>query len=620
MILLVFLLLSSFVYAQNGSKKFGDVSIEELKFEKYDKDTAAAALILFKKGNLEVDKFSTKGWRLERHFRIKILDKSAINEWGNVNFTFPKYGLKDLKGASYNLENGQIVKSELQESSIFKSKYDKYTDEVRFALPNVKEGTVLEFSFTERHGRFYFPRWKFQHSIPTLYSEYSFYYSSDFVPYIRGPFEVIQEEKKYEGNFQKWVMEDVPAFRAEPMMPDSKAFLSAIEFDLKTSSWEDIFFRFRGNEHFADIVYGPKYVNLEKIAKDLTAGLTEPEEKIKAISDYIKESISWNGENAYLADDPRLVLKEKKGDSGDINVILATILEKAGFDVSLVLLSTRDNGFVFADYPWHGYFNYVICELKLNGERLLLDATEKHLPYDMLPVRCLNHKGFLIGKEQYGWIEIEPKKHDKVSLSADLTLKETGEMDGSLKLIMSDYAAYKLRRKTFGSSEGENENQLNDELKGLGNLTLLGKENLRDLDKPVIEKYKLDNNPYATAAGDLLYFNPHIFLREEQNPFKLPERLYPMDYELMEEKVLLTKINIPEEFMVEELPESAAFVLPGNAAKFVCSISHSGNEILVMNSLKLNKTLFQPVEYLELKELFDKIIAKQSENVVLRRK
>lgn len=612
------IILSSFATAQNGPKAFGDVSLEELELKSYEKDPAAAALVLFDKGDLEVDQFSTKGWNLNRHIRVKILKQSAVEEWSNIKVLVPKNGFKNLEGSSYNLENGAIVKSELDQTSVFEKKYDKYTDEITFVLPNVKEGSVIEYSYTEVNGSLYLPRWEFQDTDPTLWSEYSFFYSSsDIVPHVRGTIPVIREEIKYEGKYQKWVAREVPAFKEEPLMPDMDAYLSSIEFTNKRSSWLGVYHQVRSSESFSDIIYKKNYSFLKKRVDETTEGITDPMEKIKAISNYVKQNIQWNGVNDFYADDPVLVFNRKTGSSGDLNLILAAMLNKAGFNVNMVLLSTRDNGYLLEDYPWRGRFNYVVCELTLNNERLLLDATEKFLPFDMLPARCFNHKGFLMTKEQYGWISVEPKKYDKISVEAALALTEAGEVEGEVSLVSSEYAAYKARQKFESGEAGE---EVHGALKSAGwKAVLLERENLEDIEKTLIEKYKLKVDQHAIVTKDLIYFNPHIFLRVEENPFKLSERLYPVDFEVLEEKTVVTKITIPEGFSVEELPENAAFVLPGNAVKFISSISQSGNQIMVMSRVQINKTLFQPFEYLELKEIYDQIVAKQSENVVLKR-
>lgn len=617
--LMLLIFLPGWGKAQTGPKEFGDVSREELELKTYEKDTSAAALILFDKAYLEVDHFSTRGWTLKRHIRVKILKQEAVQDWSKNVRLSRTIDLKKVEGASYNLENGEIVSSKLTKEEVYKTKQNKYTNKTSFALPNVKEGSVIEYVYTEKSGRLYSPRWTFQHTSPTLWSEYSFFFPvSGLEPHIRGPFQIVQEETKYDGQFQKWVLKDIPAFKKEPLMPDVNAYLAAIEFSSKKRSWLDVYNHFILAESFSGIVQKHDY--LQKEVDVITAGITDPKEKVKAVSDYIKQNIQWNGVKDNYSDSPKEVFERKKGTSGDINLIFASMLKKAGLKVNLLLLSTRDNGFILEDYPTPGQFNYVVCELMLNNERLLFDATEKFLPFDMLPAHCFNHKGFLVSSEQYGWIGMEPKRHHKVSVEADLTLMESGEVGGEVKLLMSDYAAFQIREEQV-SEEGDDEKYVNKVLKkDLWDVKLLEKQHIENIEKPVLEKYELNSRQNAIVANDRIYLNPHLFLRVEQNPFKMQERVYPVDFDMLEDKTVLTKIKVPEGFVVEELPESAALVLQGNALKFISSVSHSGNQIIVMSKLQVNKTLFQPFEYLELKEMYDRIIAKQSESVVLKRK
>jgi hypothetical protein len=67
--------------AQKPPIKFGDVSIEDLKLTRYEKDTSAAALVLADYGQTEFRYQETKGWQLffERTVRIKIFKKQDTN-------------------------------------------------------------------------------------------------------------------------------------------------------------------------------------------------------------------------------------------------------------------------------------------------------------------------------------------------------------------------------------------------------------------------------------------------------------------------------------------------------------------------------------------------------------
>ena len=84
-----------------------------------------------------------------RHTRILILHKSAFQL---AAFTLSMYrkgetSLEDFKGATYNLENGSVATSNLDKSNIFKDKNTNFEME-KIAFPNVKEGSIIEYSFT----------------------------------------------------------------------------------------------------------------------------------------------------------------------------------------------------------------------------------------------------------------------------------------------------------------------------------------------------------------------------------------------------------------------------------------------------------------------------------------
>lgn len=57
--------------------------------------------------------------------------------------------IQNLKAATYNLEDGKLVATELDKKSIFKDKYDKNRMQMKFTLPAVKEGSIIEYSYTQ---------------------------------------------------------------------------------------------------------------------------------------------------------------------------------------------------------------------------------------------------------------------------------------------------------------------------------------------------------------------------------------------------------------------------------------------------------------------------------------
>src|SRR5690606_4326818 len=76
-------------------------------------------------------------------------------------------------GTTYNLIDGEVVKINLNEKDIFREKLDDNHTIVKFTLPNIKEGSVITYSYTLTSPfMFNYKGWNFQDDIPKLYSEY----------------------------------------------------------------------------------------------------------------------------------------------------------------------------------------------------------------------------------------------------------------------------------------------------------------------------------------------------------------------------------------------------------------------------------------------------------------
>jgi hypothetical protein len=106
----------------------------------------------------------------------------------------------------------------------------------------------------------------------------------------------------------------------------------------------------------------------------------------------------------------------------------------------------------------------------------------------------------------------------------------------------------------------------------------------------------------------------------KENLFKLDKREYPVDFGSPIEKVYMSKIRVPNEFVVDELPKSKIFMLPGNAAKYTFNLSQAGDLLTVVSVLQINKSMFTQDEYPDLREFYTQVVAKQAEQIVLKKK
>jgi hypothetical protein len=118
MTVVIFTLFCFSVSGQKAPFKFGSIAPEDLKMTRYEKDTAAAAVVLGDYGTSNITYAQSTGdWTVnfERVQRIKILKKDGYD---HANFEIPLYRsgtadekLTGLKVITHNLENGKDVET-----------------------------------------------------------------------------------------------------------------------------------------------------------------------------------------------------------------------------------------------------------------------------------------------------------------------------------------------------------------------------------------------------------------------------------------------------------------------------------------------------------------------------
>src|SRR6185436_9831652 len=117
------------------------------------------------------------------------------------------------------------------------------------------------------------------------------------------------------------------------------------------------------------------------------------------IHHYVRKNMVWNGyDNIWALDGVKAAWKDKKGTTGEINLILVNLLKDAGLDASPMLVSTHDHGRVTPMVPSFAQFNEVIAYVKIGDKQYYLDATEKNTPSHLIPKNIMFTEGLVISK------------------------------------------------------------------------------------------------------------------------------------------------------------------------------------------------------------------------------
>jgi hypothetical protein len=669
---LIMLCLCALVYAQKAPIKFGDIPIEDLKMKFYPQDSSVAAMVLGDYGESKFQYREDKGFVLifERIRRIKIFRKDGYEF---ADFVIPLYhtgstteSLGTMKAVTYNLENGKEVETKMKDSNIFREKYDANINLVKITFPNVKEGSIVEVSYSVTSAfLFNLQDWEFQSSIPTRWSEYRTkipeYFS--YQRYMQGyvslaindesagqdaitftEFErtsgslsarqnssgsVSSQTVNYTTRAYRWVAKDVPAFREEPNMTNTKDYVSKINFELASTqmpgrapkmymnSWEDLNNEFVSNEKFGLAVKSAGFLN--KIAEEQTVGITDPKEKIAKLYHFVKDNIEWDGTyRKYVDENLKKAFDDHKGSSAEVNLMLVSLLQKADFKANPVLISTRNHGFIRKQYPLSSQFNYVLCVVTLDGKALLLDATDRTLPMSILPERCLNGEGYMIADQGSGWINVIPNFKSRSVSNFALTIDDGGAMTGTLSISREGYEAQKMRK--LYSSKGQ-ESYVN-ELASSHQWELANSkfDNTTKLSEAVKESHDVKIAEHIQSAGDILYLNPMVSNKIAENPFKAETRVYPVDFGSPFEQMTMGKFVIPAGYEIAELPAPKMFLLPEGGGKYAYNMVKVGDAVQFSSQLVINKPLFAQTEYPTIREFYNQVVAKQAEQIVIKKK
>ena len=659
-LLLFTTLISISVFSQK--RELGNVTIEELKEKVCPKDTSAVAAVLFEKGKtyFEYKEDGTFKVITEVDVKIKVYKKEGYN-YANEAVSYYVGDVVDQtvsfeKAVTYNLVNGAIEKTKLKSEGEFVENINKYWANKKITMPNVKEGSIIEYRYVIKSPYVSGLRdWTFQRKIPVLYSEYK---SSipEFYTYniyrkgtltinevktqenrkatfrskelVGGGYDKYTEEMMYYDNVMTFKMENVPVLKDESYVNNINNYASSVQYELASiqmrsgrfesfaTDWEATTKKIYEYDDFGPQLKKESY--FENDLKALLSGMVSRDEKIATIFNYVKSRMTWDGMHSYTCDKGvSKAYQDKSGNSAEINLMLTAMLRHAGIDANPVLLSTRSNGISL--FPSRNAFNYVIAAVEIDNNLTLLDATDKFALPNILPIRDLNWFGRVIRKDGTSdQVDLSTKIISKDYTNLMASISATGEVSGKIKEQYSDYNGFVFRDQ---NNKLANEVYLEKLEKRLNNIEVDGHivENKTELDKPVIETYSFKHNNSVQIIGDKMYFEPLLFFAQTQNPFKQETREYPIDFDYPNQDKYSMIINIPEGYVVESLPAPITVVFSDDLLTFKYNISSNGKQIQVASVFDSNTSILSADYYEELKAFYAAMIKKQTEKVVLKK-
>lgn len=623
--------------------KLGKVSKAELQEKFHPADSSAPAAILYKRGKTYFEITSDRWFMVtEVEARIKIYKKEGY-EYANQQLSYYTGGMS-LKVFfndvyTYNLVGDKIEKTKMRSDGEFEEVINENFSIKKIVLPNVKEGSVVEYRYIIKTPYFSeLDDFYFQYSIPVNDIAYEtaipsyFSYNRYLAGYIPVEQSVPVTRKAVGANFDEvsvvYSAKNIKAIKNESYVNNIRNYMAILKHELASvkfpssepkyysTDWEAVTKRIYEDKDFGKQL-GEKSYYEEDLKALLTATMT-PDQKMDAVFSYVKERMNWNEQNGYFTKkNIAKAYKEKVGNVAEINLMLTSMLRYAGLSANPVLISTRSNG--IAMYPNLMAFNYVIAAVNTDKGFVLLDATSKYAQPDVIPVRTINWVGRVIRENgSNAEVSLMPKISSKEVINISAEMDAEGKFKGRARDQYFDYNALNFREAYNGLNKDSYIEKIEKHYKGLeiGDYTIL---NDKDLSKPVVEDFTFTHNNISDVIGDKIYFNPMLFFTQATNPFKEEIREYPIDFTYQHQDRYMINITLPKGYVVESLPKPVSYVMEENIGSFKYNIVSQNNQVQLNVAYDINYATISQDYYTTLRDFFRQMIEKQNEKIVLKR-
>jgi hypothetical protein len=620
---------------------FGILSAKDKEMKYYEKDSTANAVVIYEEAKTEFFIYNDSRIyiRTKIYRKLKIFNKNAIDQ-GDVSLYLQngksvKEAVKNIKAVTHNGN----VSVYLKKANIYNERTSEKRSTVSFAMPNVQEGSIIEYSYDiESPYYFNFTGWNFQNEIPTIESVFTAEIPGNYVYYrtLFGYEKLVKNESTVKKNCFKidgivgmadcevlvYSMEDVPAFIKEDYMTSSSNYISSISFELAeykgfdghntkySKTWKSVDRDYKRDKDIGLQLSKKSY--FKKVLPENILNEADRLSKAKKVFKFIQNHYTWNKEYRLFGKmNVSKAFEKATGSVGEVNMSLINALNASGINSELVLLSTRENGFPTKLHPVISDFNYIVAKIVIYGQTYFLDATDKNSPFGVLPYRCLNKDARVMDfKNGSYWEKIVPITNSSKKTQMLLSLNDKGDFEGNMRVIHSGYNAISKRKALKKISKEKYITNIEDS-NDILEIDTYKSVNMDNNDLPLKEEFKL-NIENDDEIGNKIFLNPFVLLENSENPFKLKSRKYPVDYGYPRRTDYTIIIKIPEEYTVESLPKSKIIKLPDNAGQIIYKIDFNNSKISLNYSFVINEVQFNSNDYLYLKEFYKQnIIAKQ---------
>jgi hypothetical protein len=526
--------------------------------------------------------------------------------------------------------------------------YEVYSDEKAkvMRIPGVDVGTVVGVEWEQkRHPYTFEDQWFFQSRYPVERARFILHLPASWefrAAWINHP----EQAPISQGGTYTWELSDIPRIEDEAEMPHWRALagqLIVTYFSEKTkgrtySNWNDF------GAWYSQLTSGMRDPSpaLQQKAHELAPATMPLLDRIKALTSFAQRDVRYAaieiGIGGYQPHSATQIFSNRYGDCKDKATVLSSMLAQIGVKSYYVLVHT-DRGIYTAKTPPTNGFNHVILAIQLPpasysesipalyehprlGHLLIFDPTSTVVPLGQIPSYEQDNYGLLVSGDEGELVHL-PLSHpelNRINRTAKLTLLPDGTMKGEVQEVRTGSLAAESRLRFAHETTADRRKILEVFLSRMvGNFQLdsVTAENLDEIDKDLIIRYKFSAEHYAKNAGPLLLVRPRVLGEKLGSLDTTKLRHYPYAFDVPTLQTDAFEFALPDGYKVDELPEAAkaAFAFGEYSSK----IENAGGTLKYTREYKIKATSIPAERIGDLNKFFREINQDERNMAVLKR-
>ncbi len=514
---------------------------------------------------------------------------------------------------------------------------------IKFAVPNVTKGTVIEYAYELGTSNYYMIPLEYvqelQHPMPTQYLKFEFRYPD----WWELSFKKIGESRPIDFRTENdptkhkksiiYERHDIPPIPDEPYSPYFKELAEYLEFQVSKFEMKGV--SYNSPESWGEIVKDlfeekikkrekKNVESIEEFTKKLIDSCSTNEGKIATIVSFVKDSIKldYDSYDKKFAD----VLKNRKGWAWNTIGLANKMMQCAGLVSYVILAHDGEEGYFDRDYVSLSQFTAPALAVFADKQTYVIFPLMENLPYDLIPEHFQGQPALMIRENPIDYFIAVPYNKDAgFTLDADvhaiinedgvITVNETHSLKGMY--AWTSRTAYKdLKYDELYNAFEEGFNTVGVHFE----LDTVYLNNLKNYNEPlqISLTYKIDN--LVSVLPDEAIFNatdllsPHALGRID---FETENRINPVKILNHMKNNYNIEIIYPEGWGIASTLDSVSYT---NAFGDVSNnISLEPGKILIKQIHELNACLEPPEKIAELADLIGAVSKLRIEPIVFKK-